>query len=402
MREMVGPSATGRNPAWRWWLTLIVSAGVFAGAHSAFSQTSKAGKAFEHKIIPGDRLRISVAEQRDLNRVYAVAGDGTIDFGFLGRIQVAEMTVGEAARMIKSLLERDYFREATVAVDVSDFVEGNILVMGAVRSPGTIPFSGGQILTLMEAIYSSGGLAGGAAGTEVRILRWKPGGGMERQVLRVDVQTMVENLDFSKDQYLRPRDIIYVPSLGGGVGGAEFLALGDVGAPGFHPYSPGLDVIRALMRIGGVPRSAKWNAVRILRPDRAGNYSIIPVDLSRLFGSADMRVNIPLAPGDIFFVPSTEQASRGRVYMLGGVARQGVVGLSLGEDDTLAKVMLASGGFTQFGNESKVKILRNAPDGSKQTLIVDVGRILKTGAFEDDVPLENGDVIIVPEKILSL
>ena len=39
-----------------------------------------------------------------------------------------------------------------------------------------------------------------------------------------------------------------------------------------------------------------------------------------------------------------------------------------------------------------------APDGSKKTLVVDVGRILKEGTFEEDVPLQEGDVVIVPEK----
>ena len=65
------------------------------------------------------------------------------------------------------------------------------------------------------------------------------------------------------------------------------------------------------------------------------------------------------------------------------------------------RVLLRLGGLGRFANESKVKILRTAPDGSKQTLIVDVGTILKNGSFDQDVPLVNGDVIIVPEKLLS-
>ena len=33
------------------------------------------------RILAGDRLNISVREQPDMSRVYAVAGDGSIDFG---------------------------------------------------------------------------------------------------------------------------------------------------------------------------------------------------------------------------------------------------------------------------------------------------------------------------------
>ena len=47
-----------------------------------------------------------------------------------------------------------------------------------------------------------------------------------------------------------------------------------------------------------------------------------------------------------------------------------------------------------------MKVLRDAPDGTKQTIVVDVGRILKTGLFEEDLPLQAGDVVIVPERNL--
>ena len=218
----------------------------------------KDGGTFVHRVVAGDRLRIGVAEQSDLGGVYAVAGDGTIDFGFIGRITVADMTVSEAADMMERLLEEKYFKEATVAVEIQDFVEGSILVMGAVQKPNAIPFSGGQIMTLMEALSHCGGLDRNAAGKEVRILRWKVGGGMERQTITVDVQSMIDTLDFGKDQYLRPRDIVFVPTLGGSEGVSEYLALGDFTSPGFHPYTENLDVIRAVTRAGGVSRDARW------------------------------------------------------------------------------------------------------------------------------------------------
>jgi hypothetical protein len=51
---------------------------------------------------------------------------------------------------------------------------------------------------------------------------------MERQSIEVNVQAMLDTMDFSKDQYLRPRDIIVVPSRGEEEGRNEFLALGEV------------------------------------------------------------------------------------------------------------------------------------------------------------------------------
>jgi polysaccharide export outer membrane protein len=169
-----------------------------------------AGK-MTRRILNGDRLHITILQSSDMSRDYAVAGDGAIDMALIGRIEVAELTVGEAASKIQSILTKDFFKEADVIVDVAQYVEGNILMIGEVARPGSIPYKSGDILTLVEAVAQSGGLGPKANGKEVRIIRWKPGSGMERQVISVDVQTMMQNLDFSHDQFLRPRDMVIVP-----------------------------------------------------------------------------------------------------------------------------------------------------------------------------------------------
>lgn len=359
--------------------------------------------AFVRPIMPGDRLRIEVEEQPDLNRVYAVAGDGTIDIELLGRTRIADLTAAQAADLIESRLEEGFFRQATVTVEVAEFVEGNVMISGAIANPGTISFSGDTIMTLTEAILSRGGLSRGAAGTEVKIIRWKPGGSMEREIITVDVQSMLEDLDFTRDQYLRPRDLIVVPSLGEGAERAnEFLALGEFGSSGFHPWSANLDMIRAVTRAGGITREGILTATRVLRQNEdTGQYEAIPVDLSLLFGAADMSMNIPIQPGDILFVPSSEQATRGTIYLLGEVTRQGAVSLPMGQEATLAKTILSTGGFGRFANDRNVELIRTGPDGVKQTTSINVGRILRNGTFEDDVPLQDGDVVIVRERLLT-
>jgi len=333
-----------------------------------------------------------------MSKVYAVAGDGSSDFGFAGRVVIAELTSDEASRKLESVLEEKYFKEANVAISIANFVEGDVLVTGAVRTPGNLAFRGDSILTLMEAISRSGGMAENAAGDRVRILRWVPGGSMERQSIEVDVQGMLDTMDFSKDQYLRPRDIIVVPSRGEEEGRNEYLALGEVNEPGFHPYTEGLDVIKAVTQVGGLGEFADWSGARILRPKPSGEYAIVPLDVSRLFSAADMSMNLPLQKGDIFFVPSVRNLVRAQVYLLGEVNKPGVVSLTPGPGSTVTRLILENGGMTQFANLGKVQIQRTAPDGSKKTMLVDVGRILEKGTFEEDVPLQDGDVVIVPEK----
>lgn len=159
--------------------------------------------------------------------------------------------------------------------------------------------------------------------------------------------------------------------------------------------------MRMLSRVGGLGRDAQMASAKILRPDGSGGYIPVAIDLSRLLGAADMSQNIAIQPGDIFFVPTASLASSGRVYLLGEVAQKGAINLPSDRDATLAKTILRAGGFTKYANDGKVEIRRTGPDGSEQRLTVDVGRILTHGDFDEDVPLRDGDVIIVHEGIFS-
>lgn len=356
----------------------------------------------ERRILAGDRLNISVQEQADMSRVYAVAGDGSVDFSFAGRVVIAEKTEEEAAALLEEILERDYFKEAHVSISIANFVEGDILVQGEVQSPGVVPFKGDSILTVMEAILRSGGLTDQAAGDRVQIIRWVPGGRMERETITVNVTRIMEG-DFRSDQYLRPRDTVMVPRRGEGEEAAhpEVLALGELVHPGFYPYKPDMDVIKIVTRVGGLGEFADWSAARILRKRaNGGGYSVVPLDLTRLFSAADMAMNLKLQAGDIFFVPSMRNKVRAQVYLLGEVANPGARPLTPGPNATVARLVLEAGGGTEFSRLSAVQILRMAPNGSRKTLEVDVGKILKTGNFDEDVPLQDGDVVIIPEKNL--
>lgn len=384
-----------KRTVWRW------RAAVAAGVAAALWAASAGGGEGTRRILSGDRLNISVDEQADLSRVYAVAGDGTIDFAFAGRVVVAELTEDEAAAKLKAILEKDYFNQAHVGISIANFVEGDVLVQGEVANPGVLAFRGDSLMTVMEAILRSGGLTDRASGNRVQIIRWVPGGRMDRETIVVDVDAILDG-DFSQDQYLRPRDTVMVPRRGEGEEDthAEYLALGEVAKPGFYPYRPNMDVIKAVTQFGGMGEFADWGAARILRKRPGGDYSVVPVDMGRLFSTADMSLNLKIQPGDIIFVPSTRNQVRQQVYLLGEVPNPGAVPITAGPDATVARMILARGGATEFAYPKSVQVQRRAPDGSKKTVQVNVQEILERGDFDSDIPLQDGDVIIVPEKTL--
>ena len=65
---------------------------------------------------------------------------------------------------------------------------------------------------------------------------------------------------------------------------------------------------------------------------------------------------------------------------------------------SLLELISTAKGFTKIANPDGVKIIRTNPDGSKETILVRVKDILNRGKEHDDVQLEPGDIVIVPES----
>lgn len=83
------------------------------------------------------------------------------------------------------------------------------------------------------------------------------------------------------------------------------------------------------------------------------------------------------------------------VHVFGQVGTPGPFRLT--HQDTLMEVISRAGGFTPVAKRSKVKIIRKH-NGRSTTIYVDTTKITDKGNLQEDVPLQPGDVIIVPER----
>ena len=88
------------------------------------------------------------------------------------------------------------------------------------------------------------------------------------------------------------------------------------------------------------------------------------------------------------------------VTVFGQVARQGKYELPDNEDMTISQAILLAGGFAQFANTKKVKLVRKTPTGNK-TILVNVDQVMRRGNLDRDIYLRRGDVIIVDEKTVN-
>jgi polysaccharide export outer membrane protein len=102
-----------------------------------------------------------------------------------------------------------------------------------------------------------------------------------------------------------------------------------------------------------------------------------------------------------------DQANKylGRVYVWGQVRNQGPIDLAVNENLTAGKAILRAGGFGDFANKKKVKVVRGAGAGAdtsgKQSFELNMVEILEEGKTEKDVLLQPDDFIIVPSRLIN-
>jgi polysaccharide export outer membrane protein len=93
----------------------------------------------------------------------------------------------------------------------------------------------------------------------------------------------------------------------------------------------------------------------------------------------------------------------GRVYVWGQVRNQGPVEMLVNETLTAGKAILRAGGFGDFANKRKVKIVRGgeAQGGTARTFELNMVDILENGKPEKDIALESDDFIIVSARLVN-
>ena len=94
--------------------------------------------------------------------------------------------------------------------------------------------------------------------------------------------------------------------------------------------------------------------------------------------------------------------SQGKVYTVGAVRLPGPQEIPSDEVLTLSKAILRAGGFTDYASQTHVRVTRKptTQGGKEEELIINVEEVLKRGNRSGDLPLQDGDLIYVPERLV--
>lgn len=154
---------------------------------------------------PNDVFEVRVFGEEELSAQYRVEADGTIDFPFLGRLQVAGSDPRTVATMIaEGLKAREIMVDPQVTVFVAESNSLRVSVMGAVDRPGTFPVTPG--MTVVQAVSMAGGFTA-LANQNGTVLTRRTDEGVRR--FAVPVRRISEGRE--EDVPVRGGDIIFVP-----------------------------------------------------------------------------------------------------------------------------------------------------------------------------------------------
>lgn len=244
-----------------------------------------------YRIGPRDLIDIKVFETPELNVSRRVSEDGEVNLPLIGNVAMAGLTEGEAARKLKTVLEAKLLQRASVAIQVQEFRSTPITVIGAVRQPGNLAFSGRW--TLLEAVTAAGGLTE-AHGNLVYVIR-HAANGLSDQVA-VPIDDLLVRTDPKVNIPIVAGDLINVPAT------IEVIVycLGEIHQPGAISFksSERMTLLALISRAGGLTDRAS-HKILIKRDGRDGK-SELAADYKRILSGKDS--DLELQAGDVVVV----------------------------------------------------------------------------------------------------
>lgn len=404
-----------------------------------------------YMIQPGDTVAVSVFNHDEYSLSETPVGlDGFISMPVIGPVSVSGLTSTEASAKISELLS-EYLRNPLVSVHIGK-TNLYVYVLGEVRGPG--PKTWFTASSVRQAIAESGGFTDIANRTEATLL--KPDG--TRSLL--DLTTILSG-EASADVELVSGDIVIVNRMRGISILGEFAKTGTEYVPGpvtvseviarSGGFSDQADLDNlAILRGGKLVKRFAWklgqpnleqdvvlqdgdmlyaparlNVASVFgQSNRSGSFPItqdmkvsqllavagglaptadptrliltrssgeaVPVDYEALVERGDKSLDVAVLPGDVLFVPERINS----VFLLGEAAKPGAFSWLKGL--TVLNLVSLAGGPTDQANLREAKLLR----GGSQELPLDLFALVKEGSVAGNVPLEPGDVLLIPRQVL--
>jgi polysaccharide biosynthesis/export protein len=204
------------------------------------------------RLGPGDSVSIQVYGQPDLAANAYVGDDGSLPVGLVGKVPVAGLSPSEAAQRIEAALrDGNYLVHPQVNLTVTQSRSQRVTVLGEVTRPGR--FTIDSTTTVFDLLALAGGTTQNSSDT-VYLMRKDSGGTVTRTPIALKGLAGGQ-----APPALKTGDSVFVPRA------EQFSIMGEVKAPNTYRLEPGMTVMEAMARAGGITDKGSTRRVKIVR-----------------------------------------------------------------------------------------------------------------------------------------
>ena len=288
----------------------------FTGTNAVAQQEVPMDSAYRLGI--GDVLAISIYGEDGSLREVPVDPSGNVSFLMIGTLPAAGRTIDELRADLQKRVSANLARGLAQVVPVR-FGSQSYTILGELNYPGTYPMEGHT--TILDAIAKARGIRTGYFRNSTAEMADYRNATLLRngRVVPVDFEALVSRGDATQNVELRTGDILNIPSSLV----RNIYVLGEVNFPRTVGFVSSLSLVQAISEAHGLKGTSDGRIVvvrgSLARPDAR------MVQFEKILSGKDP--NLPLAPGDIVYVPPRRLA----------LLREAVEAAITGFADTVAK-----------------------------------------------------------------
>lgn len=324
-----------------------------------------------YKLLPGDKLEITVDALPELEKIYQVRSDGRIQHPVAGEIVVSGKTIVEVQKLLQARFQ-DYLKKPSFRVGIYSIAELEAAAMGEVKNQGSFTFTANS--SLLDLLAQAGGATNKADLETAVLVRGE-------KEIPVNLKTTTKT-ELAKIKIVNG-DILMLNE------GKRVSVTGEVRDPGTFAvsYKSETPIEDAIKFAGGAKETAALQRVYVIRPELQ---KPILVDLTeRDPNTGKIKSDVEIRDGDIISIQPL------RCVVVGAVGKQGPVILT--GNDTLFDIVSTSGGN---GRLDEVVVIRaiDVEKGTEKREVYNLEEAFKDAKAIPKVNIYDGDVVYVPPR----
>jgi len=212
------------------------------------------------QIGPGDTVSVKVFGQPDMDTTVPVSDEGTIHLPLVGSLPVSGLSPSQVSLKIeKALKDGSFLVNPHVTVTLVQSVNQLVAVLGEVRSPGRYQVAANT--TIFQLLAQAGGATATSADV-IYLIRADANGNQSRTPINLKGYT--DATAVLPTQRFKGGDSIFVPRAD------QFYIYGEVQQPNEYRLEPGMSVVQAIARAGGLTTRGSDRRVDIKRKGTDG------------------------------------------------------------------------------------------------------------------------------------